>query len=450
MAVTKIWDIKGRLDRPMGYVMDKDKTLNPKYEEARLQALEDVIEYASDPKKTEQKYFVTAINCNTTCARRQFMNVKKHFGKEDGIIAYHGYQSFAPGEVSPDEAHQIGVELANKLWADRFQIIVSTHLNTDCVHNHILINSVSFRDGKKYYDSRASYQKMREVSDEICRQHGLSVIESPEKIKDPSNLHRMEKAGMPTRYSVTRQALDESISRSCNIRELEQNMKKLGYSVQFYENRKYWTVTPKGWKKPIRLARLGKDYTNERILQRINETPKAVRMEIFQKRSIRGRQYALLIRRDRIGKVGGLRGLYLRYCYELGYLPKYKKQWNKVHYLLKDELINCEKYSKQARLLGKYEIDTPDDLASFISEKKARISELTLKRDELRKIVRRVMPQDEKEHRKEGIREMTETLRKLRSEIRLAEDIERRSDDLQENLKRVEADRARGKERKGR
>lgn len=188
MAVTKIWDVKSRLDHVIDYVTDPDKTYNAGYDDG------------------EQKYFVTAMNCNATCAKRQFQNVKKQFTKTSGIIAYHGYQSFAPGEVSAQEAHRIGVELAEQLWAGRFQVIVSTHVNTDCIHNHLLFNSVSFRDGKKYPDCREAYRKMRETSDRICREHGLSMIEDPESRKDPSNLHRMDRAGMPTRYNVTRQA----------------------------------------------------------------------------------------------------------------------------------------------------------------------------------------------------------------------------------------------------
>ena len=134
MAVTKIWDVKSRLDHVIGYVTDPEKTYNAGYDDG------------------EQKYFVTAMNCNATCAKRQFQNVKKQFSKTSGIIAYHGYQSFSPGEVSAQEAHRIGVELAEQLWAGRFQVIVSTHVNTDCIHNHLLFNSVSFKDGKKYHD----------------------------------------------------------------------------------------------------------------------------------------------------------------------------------------------------------------------------------------------------------------------------------------------------------
>ena len=420
MAVTKIWDVKSRLDHVIDYVTDPEKTYNASYDDG------------------EQKYFVTAMNCNATCAKRQFQNVKKQFSKTSGIIAYHGYQSFAPGEVSAQEAHRIGVELAEQLWAGRFQVIVSTHVNTDCIHNHLLFNSVSFKDGKKYHDCRDAYRKMRETSDRICREHGLSMIEDPESRKDPYNLHRMDRAGMPTRYNVTRQAVDEAIDKSSNLHELAMNLKAAGYTARFQANRKYWTVIPKGWEKPIRLARLGEEYTNERILARLSEERQAIRMEPFQRKSVRPRQYLLMTRKDRLRKVGGLRGLYLRYCYELGYLPKYRKRWSKVHYLLKDDLLKCEQYSKQARLLGTHHIETKEDLAFFISDKNAEYEKLSARRDELRKVARRVMPEESRTEIKKEITELTGKLKVLREEIKLSEDIRERSDTLKEKLEKID------------
>ena len=432
MAVTKIWDVKSRLDHVIDYVTDPEKTENPDYENG------------------ETKHFVTTLNCNVTFAKRQFQNVKKRFGKTGGVLAYHAYQSFAPGEVSAKQAHQIGVELAAKLWSDRFQVIVSTHVNTDCIHNHLLFNSVSFLDGKKYHDCREAYRKMRETSDRICEEHGLSVIEEPQNRKDPSNLHRMDRAGMPTRYNVARQAVDEAIAKSGNLHEFELNLKALGYITQFRANRKYWTVIPKGWKKPIRLARLGEEYTNERILARLLEERSAIRMETFQRKSVRPRQYLLITRKDRIMKAGGLRGLYLRYSYEMGYLPRYKKRWSRVHYLLKEDLLRCEQYSKQARLLGTYQIETKEDLASFIADKNAEYEKLSAKRDELRKIARRVMAEEKRAEIKKEITELTGTLKALREEIKLSEDIRERSDTLKEKFETMDKEQEQRKEVRGR
>ena len=126
MAVTKIWPIKGRLRNVIDYTVNPEKTFNPDYTFEELQALKDVIDYAMESDKTEKQFYVTGVNCTACFAREQMVNTKRLFKKEDGILAFHGYQSFAPGEVTPQLAHNIGVDLANRMWADRFQVIVAT------------------------------------------------------------------------------------------------------------------------------------------------------------------------------------------------------------------------------------------------------------------------------------------------------------------------------------
>ena len=137
--------------------------------------------YTTQDYKTEEQRCVSGVNCIPEIARDEMMMVKRQFGKEGGITAFHGYQSFAPGEVTPEQAHKIGVELACKLWGDRFQVIMATHLDKQHIHNHFVLNSVSFVDGKKYNDCKATYALMRQISDELCRERRLSVIENPEQ-----------------------------------------------------------------------------------------------------------------------------------------------------------------------------------------------------------------------------------------------------------------------------
>ena len=437
MAVTKIWDIRGNLSNSLRYVQNAEKTYNPDFD-SDLQTLGDVMSYAENEEKTEKKYYVSALNCNTTCAREQFINVKKAFDKEGGIIAYHAYQSFAPDETTPEQAHRIGVELAERLWGDRFQVIVATHLNSHCLHNHFVINSVSFRDGGRYHDCRDTYRILRQTSDEICKAHGLSVVEQPHNVKDPTYLHRADMAGMPTRHNLARQAIDEAISKSCTMREFEMYLRRLGYSTQFNPRRKYWTITPAGNSKPIRLARLGEEYTNERIMERVGENPQTVRMQTFQRGSGRQKQYLLLTRKDRIKKVGGLKGRYLRLCYELGYLPKYRQKPNSVHHLLKDELMKMDEISRQTRFLCRENITTAEELQLSTEHRQLEVERLTEKRDELRKEIRRRIPVEQKELCKEQISEITGQLKLLREELKLCEGIRQRSEEIREKLEVID------------
>ena len=155
MAVSKLWPIHGRLSDVINYAMNPEKTVraNSKYSDRDYQALHDVLAYAKDEEKTEREYFCEGINCNVETARDQFITVKKAFGKEDGIQAYHGYLSFKEQNITPDKAQEIGMEFARRVWGKRYQIVVTTHLNTQHLHCHFVVNSVSFVDGMKLHDN---------------------------------------------------------------------------------------------------------------------------------------------------------------------------------------------------------------------------------------------------------------------------------------------------------
>ena len=138
MAVTAIWDVKEGLDRVICYVAKSSKTWNGQYASAaKYHALENVLQYTADQMKTEKQFYVSGINCeeNPDQAKELFEKTKRNWEKEGGIVCFHGYQSFAPGEVTPEVAHAIGIELAKRLWGDRFEVLVTTHLNTKAVHD---------------------------------------------------------------------------------------------------------------------------------------------------------------------------------------------------------------------------------------------------------------------------------------------------------------------------
>ena len=404
--------------------------------------LDDVIEYAAREDKTEQKFFVSSLNCDREHARDEFLLTKKRFDKEDGIACFHAYQSFAEENLSPEEAHEIGIAFAKEMWGERFQVVIATHLNTCHVHNHFIVNSVSFLDGKKYHDSRAAYQRMREVSDRLCREHGLSVIEHPEGKGGSYYLNQLEKAGMPTRYNIARQAIDEAISRSVNMEEFRHELKMMGYRYQFSPNRSYWTITPAGWDRPIRLYRLGAEYTEERIRQRVYENDISVRERRVARAAYYPNRYNLRRRVDRIMGRSGLEKLYLRYCYELGYLPKYNQKPAKLHPLLREDLLKCEMYSQQARLLCRNGIETEADLLLHMEKIRRRSEEIMQRRQDLQRLVRRKsVSEDEKARSKAEIADLSVQLKELRKEMRLCENIMERSHQLEDRLAAVDRDR---------
>ena len=442
MAVTKIWNIKGRAESPLEYITNPEKTLR-EFTESEKQALADVIAYAADEDKTEQFFYTTGINCSVEFARDQFNATKIRFGKTGGNVAYHAYQSFREGEVTPDEAHAIGVQLARELWGDRFQMVVATHVNTKCTHNHIVINSVSFRDGLKFHDCKDTYRQLKEASDRICLERGLSIVENPKGKGVNQYVYKMEKAGMPTRYNVARQAIDEAVSLSLNIEEFKYELGKRGYSYRFDPQRKYWTITPPGGRKPIRIHKLGDDYSRDSIERRIYENDPSVRTERLRQQYRQPNNYNLRRRIDRIMGRSGLEKLYLRYCYELGYLPKYQQNPTKLHILLKEDLLKCDQYSEQAKLLSRYHVDTEKDLTDLMENIEGRMKELSLGRDELRRTARSVLPESEINEAKDRIKDLTAEIRELRHELKICGDIQQRSVHIRENLAAIDRDRTR-------
>ena len=340
------------------------------------------------------------------------------------------------------------MKLAEKMWGERFQVIVATHLNTECLHNHFVVNSVSFADGKHYHDNKENLRLLRKRSDELCREYSLSVIEHPNGKKKPYALYQAEKQGRPTRDNVVRQAIDEAISKSFTLKDFDRQMAEMGYRMSFDPNRKYWTVIGKGWRRPKRLYKLGEDYTNERILERIKENSYAVKFSRFAEPQKQVKVYRLKGSLKDAKKIGGLRGLYLHYCYKLGILPKNRKQnYARLHYLLKDDLMKMEAITNETRLLCRNHIDTAGQLLSYKSSLVNEMAELTEQRKGLYSQSRKSVG-EEKEAVKARLAEITERMKFLRKEVRLCEGIEARSDTLKEKLKVIRADenKEKGKE----
>lgn len=440
MAVCEIWDVRGRLDHPIDYAENPEKTANPKYTEADLQAMVDVMEYATNKNKTEQRFFVTGVNCDPTTARDEMMITKAGWNDTSEIVCYHGFQSFKHGEVTPEQAHEVGVKLAERMWGNRFQVIVATHLNTDCLHNHFVVNSVSFADGMHYHDNKANLRLLRQRSDELCREYALSVIEHPSGKKKPYALYQAEKQGRPTRDNVARQAVDEAISKSFTLKDFDRQLAEMGYRINFDPNRKYWTIIGKGWQRPKRLYKLGEEYTNDRIMERIRENSYAVKFQSFSEPQPQIKVYRVKGSLKNAKKIGGLRGLYLHYCYKLGILPKGRKQnYARLHYLLKDDLMKMEAITQETRLLCRNHIDTAEQLCSYKGSLETEMSALLQKRKELYSKSRRISG-EEKEAVKAEISDISGRLKVIRKEVRLCEGISARSDTLKEKLQTIRAD----------
>ena len=440
MAVSKLWPVTNNLNKVINYATNPEKTSKDVYTEEKYQALKDVLSYAKDEEKTEQEYYVEGINCNPSTARDQFISVKQAYGKEDGIQAYHGYLSFKEQDISPGLAQKIGMEFAKEVWGNRFQVVVTTHLNTKHLHCHYVINSISFKDGKRLWGNERAWFKFRLVADKICEKYGLYYNPSPNRSKQSSYYYNLEKAGMPTRYDLARKAIDEAIRHSTNLKAFDYALTQMGYVHSLSESRKYWTIIPKGYSKPIRLKNLGDDYTEEAIRKRLIENQR-INISPFENRYYKPRQYTLPTRQDKIQKKSGIYRLYLYYCYKLGYLPKYKKQnVSRLHYYLKEDLMKIDKISMETRLLARENISTIEQLFSYKNSIEKEIDSLVDIRESLRRNVRKNADETEISKIKDKISDSTKKIRELRKEITLCDGIAERSKVIDDRLKQIQKD----------
>ena len=465
MAVTSIWRVKGWLGKVVVYIENPDKTTNPAcYEKEDMsdrecQGLEDVIAYAVNSEKTQQadpeeeimQRFVSGVNCFPATARTEMLAVKKRFGKEDGTVAYHGYQSFAPGEATPEIAHKIGVELARQLWGDRYQVVVATHLDKENhLHNHFVLNTVSFADGIKFHRTEKDYWDMRKLSDDLCREYGLSVIDNPQPGKSKQyGEWRAEQEQRPTWRGIVRSDIDEVIRHSMTERQFFENLHRKGYEVKVGKD---ISVRPPGKPRFVRLVRnFGEDYTLENIRRRILEQSRPDRP--LPEPARKTKQYRVSGNWKGRKKVTGFRALYLHYCFLLGVFPKEKPQSRKrLHFLLREDLIKLENITQEARLLAVNRIDTAQQLSSYKNDLEMRMMAVSAQRKQLYKKQRTVaVRSDEAEAQRvsSAISDLSKELCRLRKEVRLCADIEIRSGIMQEHIKTIrEEEQSQRKEQK--
>ena len=241
---------------------------------------------------------------------------------------------------------------------------------------------------------------------------------------------------MPTRYSLAKSAIDEAMNKSTNLLSFEYELKRMGYRVFLNPNHKYWTIIPKGYAKPIRLKALGDEYTNEAIKKRLLEN-QDFKLKTFSPYQVKVRIYHLPTRFDHIKKHKGIYGLYLHYCYRLGYLPKYKKQnTNHLHPLLKEDLLKVEEFSKEMRFLSKHQIKTDEDLFACQEKLKNTIKLNNQKIERIKYDFKKRSAKDEIKRRELAM--LRDDNSSCRQDLKLIDKIAERSGMIQEKLRSIE------------
>lgn len=432
MATTKIWPVK-RLDYAIGYVMNPDKT-----EDGKLVSGVNVLISTSDE-----------IFCDMEAT-------KQRFGKKSGRQGYHMEQSFAPGEVTPQQAHQIGVELAQQLYGDDFEVVVTTHVDKAHIHNHFVINSVSLVDGHKYHEPNSEYyDRIRKMSDQLCEKYKLSVVKDPKdrRYRSYPEQHHAENPSHPTIHNIIYSDIDKAIELSSSLSEFYQVLQKMGYQVKL--DGKYPAIAPEG-RRFFRLYKFAEGYTEDDIQDRIrakvcrqrfeSQTPEPKKHEKhnaaehhFYGNWNSPQDYARCAYRFHVYFIRrysrrSMWQTYIQYRYLLRSVQRERyPRYPSVD--LRKELNKLNQYSRQAVLLTKNHIETEEQLQEYLSGLDKQVHSINKEKWYLKREVEQV-PADSQQELKDKIQALEQEAKPLIREKFLCRDILKRCSMVQDQVDR--------------
>ena len=362
MATTKIWPVKNRLDHVLEYVSNEEKTIDK------------LGNYISRDSATENQKYMTCINCSSNDPFTSMMNVKESFHDNSKIIAYHAIQSFKPGEGNADIVHEIGVRTAEKLFGDRYQFVVCTHLDKEHLHNHIVINPISIVDGKRYHNSMKDIYKLREVSDELCKEYGLSIIDEPKGKGQSRNEYYQARSYI----REIKKDMSDAVKRNYDFDSFIKDMKLEGYEFAKVEDLP--CILHPNFSKAIPLVLLGQKYSLDSIDKRIKKCETTfVKLKITYKQKDANTLYQMY----KEHKLNGFLKDVVKFQILIGILPNYAATKVKLSKEMRKECRKLDLITNATTFVAKNNIKTFEELDSKINDLNNQLNELQNQRKQL-------------------------------------------------------------------
>ncbi len=322
--------------------------------------LNKAIVYICNPEKTDGMLLVSSFGCSAESADIEFSWTRRHAIDKGTNLGRHLIQAFEPGETTPVQAHEIGMKLAQEVLGGKYEFVLTTHIDKGHIHNHIIFNSVSFVDYRKYHSNKRSYHFIRRTSDRLCKEHGLSVI-VPGQDKGKSYIeHTATKAG--TNYKAKlKTAIDRLIPQVSTFEELIKRLEAEGYEIK---RGKYISCRAPDQERFTRLKTLGIDYTEEAVAARIAGAPRPSRQP-----KVSGQKISLLI--DIQNNIKAQESAGFTHWAKINNLKQAAKTLN---------FLTENGISQYEQLQGKFDeaMAAQDMLLSSIKEKEQRIAQIGL------------------------------------------------------------------------
>ncbi|MBR2590725.1 MAG: relaxase/mobilization nuclease domain-containing protein [Clostridia bacterium] len=354
-------------------------------------------------------------------------------------MAYHGYQSFEVGEVTPEEAHEIGKETARRMWGDRFQVLVTTHLNTDNLHNHFVINATSFKDGKKYRNQIGDHMELRKVSDAVCREYGKSVLENAPFYGGQKKDYWLKKNGQLSHREMLRKDIEDALEYVTDFKDFQRYMYSLGYRAPHGYKGAHISLIGPGWQRPIRIDRLNKNYTVEAITNRVNQNRENENIIVFYNNlpKVRRPYYPQVYRyyKSDSSLITVLFEIVIQILQMSAALEYDNPKQRPVSPAMRAELAKLDQTLVQYKFLRDNKIETVTDFTAFWEQVHAQIEAYETERQKLRNQIRRAKTPERELELKEQCKEISKQLAPLRKQEKLLAGIAKKVPRLRELLK---------------
>ena len=325
--------------------------------------LKRALDYVMNPEKTQRGRLVGAVNCQADMAFEQMMDTKKQFGKTDKRQGYHIILSFKEDEVEPDRAFKITQKFVAEYLGDAYEAVFVVHDNTDHVHSHIVFNSVSFVDGKKYRYEKGDWAKyIQPITNKLCQEYGLSIIDVEDGSKEKQHENYKDwseyREGSFVWADMIKRDLDACILQANDLRGFLELLSEKGYEVK---QGKHLAVRPQGMTRFRRCKTLGENYSQEAIVERIAKED----LSFYQSQN-EEKQAAIVkcyVKRYRRAKMSGLQKRYYAKLYRIGKLKKkpYSQVWK-----YKDDIRKMHKLQEQYLFLVRHKIESAEELVSVL------------------------------------------------------------------------------------
>ena len=323
--------------------------------------LKQALEYVMNPEKTQSGRLIGGMNCQPETAFKQMMDTKREFNKIDKRQGYHLILSFKEGEVTPDIAYEITQKFVTEYLGKQYEAVYCIHDNTDHVHSHIIFNSVSFVDGRKYRYEKGDWAKdIQPITNRLCSEYGLSTIDiggSQDEEHDYYKEHNDYRDGKFVWSKMIIRDLDACILQASDYDGFLELLRDKGYEIK---QGKHLAIMPPGMGRYRRCKTLGDDYTEESIRRRIEEED----LSFYQSnKEFKPEIVKCYVRRYKRARLTGLQKRYYAKLYRIGKLKKkpYSQAWK-----YKNDIRKMEKLQQQYLFLVRHDVHSMEELASTV------------------------------------------------------------------------------------